>query len=488
MSSTSRAFIRAATAATTTALRQQRLIPHNRRSLLTLTGAVRSIQQQQPWFKQHYRPYTTTNATGTRATVDESITPFTESILHTTRIFRNLFLVTVSTIGFGLFVWSGTHAYIEQYKCPSPSGVSSQVQQCLHGAWVREEYSPDSDIAEVYLQRALELTRKDLEDLYKKKPLTDQRHHVDNDGWFPEIEKDKALVEIHNRLARLYGRIGQDERAATIWTRLWKLAGKQFPQSTTASDSTSASFFGNLFGRSTSNRSMIAPQDGIPFAKLAATCWMRMGEYDLAEEALSWALSTVTASKQDDKDNASIDEIGLLSTLGALYVHQSKFEYALSLFVKALQMVQKHRADVGNIASDTPSTKNMWYCREAILMNSIGETLYGAATTTTATADSRSKPETKSKVEEQPIQQNKSSSWNFWASSSSSPSTSSSSSPESKATAAKAIKSLEQKQKEEEALGWVQKAVAMAKEKSGQHRDCDECAALGLNTLGLIHE
>ncbi|KAF8926145.1 hypothetical protein BGZ58_000147 [Dissophora ornata] len=366
---------------------------------------------------------------------------------------------------------------------------------CLHGAWVREEFSPDPELAELYYRKAVELAKQDLEAFYKKKYQNEPQNgqQVNNGQRFLEMEKDKALTEILNRMARFYGRIGEDQQAATIWTRLWKLVEKDVPHVT---GETSAGIFGSLFGGASADRTLITQQDGVPFAKNAADCWMRLGEYGLAEEALGWTLNTIAISNSDTSLDAaststpSIEEIGLLSTLGALYVRQAKFDYALSVFVKALQLVQGHRAgletrqgeETSVSATTVNSEKDMWFCREAILTHSIGETLYGAATASPSSSSPLStgaNSETKSEAAEQ---KKSSSSWKFWSSGSSSSSKSAS------ASSTTLFKSVEQHKKEEEALGWMQKAVAMAKEKSGQNRDCDECAALGLSNLGLIYE
>ncbi|KAG0358167.1 hypothetical protein BG005_002638 [Podila minutissima] len=390
------------------------------------------------------------------------------TILATTRAIRNILLFSTSSLAIGYFVWSGTHAYLEQYKCPSPAGVSSQTRNCLHGAWVREEISPDPDVAEIYFNKAIEMTRKELVDLYAKKEKAQDSSSSTRREY--EIERDAALVEIQSRLARFYARIGQDERAATIWTRLWKLSDKSTPQEAERASKGSATFsLGALFGGS-SERPLVTRQDGAQFAKSAADCWMRMGEYEMAEEALGWILSSRSSEAPAAGSTVSIEEIGLWSTLGALYVRQKKFDYALSLFVKALQSVQAKRNTLTEVSED----KDMWFCREAILMNSIGETLLGAANAVASLPAAQPKQEDSKPKSE--------SSWKFWSSSSSSSSSSGST------TTTKASKSAELTKKEEEALGWMQKAIAMAKEKSGKHRDCDECAGLALNTLGLVYE
>ncbi|KAG0021346.1 hypothetical protein BGZ81_008938 [Podila clonocystis] len=407
-----------------------------------------------------------TTAVRSAAGSGTSLSSTDRTILATTRAIRNFLLFSTSSLAIGYFVWSGTHAYLEQYKCPSPAGVSSQTRNCLHGAWVREEIAPDPDVAEIYFNKAIEITRKELVDLYAKKEKTQDGPSSTRRDY--EIERDAALVEIQNRLARFYARIGQDERAATIWTRLWKLSDKSTPREEEAKKGTSSFSLGALFGGS-SERPLVTRQDGAQFAKSAANCWMRMGEYEMAEEAMGWIMSSRSSGPLAAGSSTTIEEIGLWSTLGALYVRQKKFDYALSLFVKALQSVQAKRTTLTEVSEDN----NMWFCREAILMNSIGETLLGAANAATslpATHPTQEESKTKS-----------GSSWKFWSSSSSSSTTGSTS-------ATKAPKSAELTKKEEEALGWMQKAIAMAKEKSGKHRDCDECAGLALNTLGLIYE
>ncbi|KAF9086346.1 hypothetical protein BGX23_008947 [Mortierella sp. AD031] len=460
--------------------------------------------------------------TNTPSTFDQTagLTPGARAIIATARGARNILIVATSVLSLGYFVFAGTHAYLEQYKCPSPSGVSQEVQRCLHGAWVREEISPDPDIAEVYFQKALEIARKDLETYYKnqKKNGEGRANSSDERLRFLEVEKDQGLVEIQNQLARFYGRTGRDEQAATIWTRLWKLSEKEDPRLGHEQSSSTLGpglrGLGSWFGGASGERPLITQKDGLSYAKSAADCWMRMGEYDMAEEALAWTMSTLasttTTTSADPQAPSSaststsasrIEEIGLLSTLGALYVRQAKFEYALSLFVKALQAVQEHRAQTENNsigagvgalgvdATTVKENKDMWYCREAILTQSIGETLYGAATRSSSSApSSTSSPATKAITATTATpSEPKKSSWKFWSSSSSSSSSSSTSTPSVKPTVV-SQKSPEQIKKEEEALGWMQKALTMAKAKSGEHRDCDECAALGLNNLGLINE
>ncbi|KAG0380258.1 hypothetical protein BGX24_009376 [Mortierella sp. AD032] len=421
------------------------------------------------------------------------LSPGARAIIAATRGVRNILVIATSTLATGYFFFAGTHAYLEQYKCPSPQGVSTQVQRCLHGAWVREEISPDPDVAEVYLQKAIEMARKDIETHYanRNKNMGQGQQQQDERLAFLEIEKDEALVEIQNRLARFYGRVGRDEQAATVWTRLWKLSEKENPRPSSSSGGQSSGL-ASLFGGASADRPLISQKDAMPYAKSAADCWMRMGEYEMAEEALAWTLSTFASTTSSTTATSRIEEIGLLSTLGALYVRQAKFEYALSLFVKALQAVQDHRVQndksiqaAAGAANDKAAAaalkenRDMWYCREAILTQSIGETLYGAATRSPSSSSSTTATPTTTTTA---MESKKSSSWKFW--SSSSPSSSSTTKP----SKAASQKSPDQLKKEEEALGWMQKALAMAKAKSGEHRDCDECAALGLNNLGLINE
>jgi len=429
------------------------------------------------------------------------MSPVSRSLINTVRLVQNIVVVSSTLVALGFFVYAGSHAYLENYKCPSPEGTSSTVQNCLHGAWVREEISPDPKVAEIYYEKALELTRQELEKAMAASVSKDKEHQLSQQEKdkadrirFLRMEKDKALTGIQNRLARFYARIGSDEQAATIWTRLWKLSDKEVMEQ--ESSSSMFSTVSSLFG-SSKERALMTREDGLEYSKSAADCWMRMGEYELAEEALAWTLSTFTEIKKNSTEATSSpssspstvasEEVGLLSTLGALYVRQHRFEYALSLFVKALQSVQEHRLTESHstpkvVSKEEMLEQDMWYCREAILMNSIGETLYGAATASSSSSTAMPSTETPTTASGSVDQKKKSSSWKFWSSSSSS------ASDTTKSIKVTPALSKEQQKKVEEAFGWMQKAIVMAKEKSGQHRDCDECAALGLSTLGLIHE
>ncbi|KAG0054967.1 hypothetical protein BGZ83_009951 [Gryganskiella cystojenkinii] len=484
--SSGRAFILAARAGSRLASSSSRSHPRSTPLSLSFASILhqRSLVSSLPSRSLAFHPSSTRRAYSTSAQ-DPSLSPLGRTLITTIRVIQNVVVYGSSTLFVGFFIWAGTHAYLENYKCPSPQGASSAVQNCLHGAWVREEIALDPSIAEIYYNRALELTRQEIEQAYRKE--AESNPEIDDRTRFLKLEKDKVIAEVQSRLARLYARTGQDERAATLWTRLWKLSDRKID--TAAEEKSGSSFsISSLFGGSSAQRTLITKEDGIRYSKLAADCWMRLGEYELAEEALAWTLSNFTAIKntrQDESSSDSIEEVGLLSTLGTLYVRQQQFEYALSLFVKALQLVQGHRGLIGSNDIDhrqqgsTPKSKSkeeqeqdLWYCREAILMNSIGETLYGAATAS-VTPSSSSAPSSTSENAK------KTSSWKFWSAS------------EKAVTKPKVVVpvvSHEQQQKQEEALGWMQKAIAMAKVKSGQHRDCDECAALGLSNLGLIHE
>ncbi|GJJ73565.1 hypothetical protein EMPS_05923 [Entomortierella parvispora] len=507
--SSSRAFVLAARAGSRLASPSS---PAVFRTPLSLSWASslhqRSLHASATSIPRSVRPFHPASNTVARrgyssAGSDPSMSPLGRSLITTVRIVQNVVVGSSTVFALGFFIWAGSHAYLESYKCPSPEGTSNTVQNCLHGAWVREEISPDPDVAEIYYEKALELTRQELERAFAASVSKDEGQQQSQHSKEEEernrllrMEKDKALTGIQDRLARFYARIGRDEQAATIWTRLWKLSDKKVIEQEAPS-----SMISSLFG-SSKERTLMTQEDGLLYAKAAADCWMRLGEYELAEEALAWTLSTFTAIKKNSTEAASspsssssssssstlaAEEVGLLSTLGALYVRQHRFEYALSLFVKALQSTQEHRLPVGSdstpkvVSKEEKQERDMWYCREAILMNSIGETLYGAATTSAATTTPASTVDSSSTASDSADQEKKSSSWKFWSSSSSSSDTNRS------AKAAPTL-SVEQQKKVEEALGWIQKAIVMAKEKSGQHRDCDECAALGLSTLGLIHE
>ncbi|KAF9577176.1 hypothetical protein BGW38_007784, partial [Lunasporangiospora selenospora] len=347
------------------AIARARLSPHSALSRSTIVHSRPSWTP--PLFSRHHSapaPYRSfTVSTPCRASnpnimeLDQSLSPVTRVMITTTKAVRNILIFSTTTLTLGFLSWTGAHAYLEQYKCPSPAGLSSAAQNCLHGAWIREEISPDPDVAEIYLNKALDLTRSDLETKYGLGPASSLSSSSPPPSPVSalKLEKDKALVEIEHRLARFYARIGQDERAATLWTRLWKLSEKEISESKDEEPTSGGFSLGGLFGAGMEQRPLITKQEGIAFAKHAADCWMRLGEYDLAEEALAWALGTMTQARQEQKqltttDTAAtlsgtgvINEVGFLSTLGALYVRQAKYQDALSLFVRAMQLVQDHR-------------------------------------------------------------------------------------------------------------------------------------------------
>ncbi|KAG0268162.1 hypothetical protein DFQ27_007393 [Actinomortierella ambigua] len=463
----------------------------------------------------------------------QQLAPLGRALVATTKTLKSLLIFSTSTIGLGFFVWSGAHLYLEQYKCPTPPNLSSRVQSLLHGAWVREEYAMDPDVAQDYYKNAVDFATEEVaqalglrlvgypsasQQLYSNQqppsssspsppppPQQQQQQQSQTsprDPRIDQLEMDAALVEVHHRRARFLDAIGRDDQAARIWDRLWRMTDAAEAQS---SDPATAA---------TLKRPLMVRASGLLFARRAAECWMRLGRYDEAEEALAWALETAVtmeaAAAQNPQNgqqqehhhhhplgkgfsvDTQSDEIGLLTVLGALYARKRRFDDALSLFVRALQLTRQRKEEVveQEPAKDTTATsketpvsnpRDKWHCREAILMNSIGETLYGAAT-----SEGSSKATAKEKASGKKQEESKKSSGGFgsyfWSSSSKD------TPADEKESESEHRSDMILNDKEQEALGWMQKALVLAQEKSGKERDCDECAALVLNNLGMIYE
>ncbi|KAG0234444.1 hypothetical protein BGW42_006654 [Actinomortierella wolfii] len=451
----------------------------------------------------------------------QQLAPLGRAIVATTKTLKSLLLFSATTFGVGFVAWSGAHLYLEQYKCPTPQNLSTRVQSLLHGAWVREEYAMDPDVALEYYKNAIDFATEEVaqalglrlvgypsasQQLYNQqqprtkwgqKALQEQLEKQAKDPQMKLLEMDASLVEVHHRRARFFDAIGQDEQAARIWDRLWRMTGA-------AEDATSKAATG---AAEPLKRPLMVRESGVLFARRAAECWMRLGRYDEAEEALAWALESITTTattKDSTKGSHSpekgisvdtqSDEISLLTILGALYARKKRYDDALSLFVRALQLTRQRKEEeeekgVANVEVEQTKTKgtsttapvasnprDKWHCREAILMNSIGETLYGSVKSNA--------PPAAAETEKKSTDAKKQGGFGayFWSSSSKDATTNKKEQEQEKSRA------IALDDKEQEALGWMQKALSLAQEKSGKERDCDECAALVLNNLGMIYE
>ncbi|GBB97883.1 hypothetical protein RclHR1_00310011 [Rhizophagus clarus] len=161
-------------------------------------------------------------------------------------------------------------------------------------------------------------------------------------------------------------------------------------------------------------------------AKKLGELYIRVQEYNTAEKYLVWAIGLLQGNKvellnENDEPveftsssiftNSSLinkDFIAITDLLASLYAKQRKYDYALTLYLGLLKMIQEKQKI------------NDFECWEAIVNGHLGEIFYGIG-------------------------------------------------------------------KYDEALGWLQKGLTIAKNNSG-NKDCDECAGVILNNLGLIHE
>ncbi|GES76700.1 tetratricopeptide repeat protein [Rhizophagus clarus] len=292
------------------------------------------------------------------------------------RFLKYLFISLLSTVLIGLLSWRGYHFYIEHFLHPTPTKLSRTARDCLRGAYVRTNISPDSHTAEIYLRQALQIV----------------------------LEKDKLevndpiVIDILQSLGDNYIWRGSLHNAITQYKQILELLLQQ-PQ---------------------------VERKETEIAKKLGELYIRVQEYNTAEKYLVWAIGLLQGNKvellnENDEPveftsssiftNSSLinkDFIAITDLLASLYAKQRKYDYALTLYLGLLKMIQEKQKI------------NDFECWEAIVNGHLGEIFYGIG-------------------------------------------------------------------KYDEALGWLQKGLTIAKNNSG-NKDCDECAGVILNNLGLIHE
>ncbi|CAB4428701.1 unnamed protein product [Rhizophagus irregularis] len=294
------------------------------------------------------------------------------------RFLKYLFISLLSTVLIGLLSWRGYHFYIEHFLHPTPTKLSRTARDCLRGAYVRTNLSPDSHMAEIYLRQALQIV----------------------------LEKDKLeindpiVIDILQLLCDNFVWRGSLHDAIMQYKQILELLLQQ-PQNE---------------GRE------------IEIAKKLGDLYIRVKEYNTAEKYLVWAIGLLRGNKvelfnENDESveftstsiftNSSLinkDFIAITDLLASIYAKQRKYDYALTFYLGLLKMIQeKQKIDDFTLK-----------CWEAIINCHLGEIFYDIG-------------------------------------------------------------------KYDEALGWLQKGLSIAKSNSG-NKDCDECAGVILNNLGLIHE
>ncbi|CAG8453113.1 8878_t:CDS:2 [Ambispora gerdemannii] len=158
-----------------------------------------------------------------------------------------------------------------------------------------------------------------------------------------------------------------------------------------------------------------------------------MQDYKSAEKYLEWAIGILTAGQSSIINNyryINLDLVQCNLMLAGIFAKREQFEKALSLYLGTLKKIkQQLQSSSSPENTDKDSNKDHeinWNCWEGIIMGHLGEIFYAMG-------------------------------------------------------------------KEDEALGWLQQGLKIAKsgvddDNVGERRDCDECAGVISNNLGLIYE
>jgi tetratricopeptide (TPR) repeat protein len=258
--------------------------------------------------------------------------PYTQSVLEASRQARQIGkavgIFAASTAAVVLIGWQGYHIYIEHFLHPTPPELKHKARNLLHGAYVREEVSPRLDIATIYVQEALRIA------------LEDQKMDEDSD----------VALALRRRLAEDANRAGNLLDSIAEYSRFWKLLVHRLVQNGEESDSDKV-------------------LELVDVSKRIGDLYVRIGDYNEAEESLAWAVHTLQSSKADIKSHKDYMKIETLTALSLanLYAVQRNFDMALPLYLQSLK------------ASTNASQQNPegFVCLTAIIQCQLSETLYG---------------------------------------------------------------------------------------------------------------
>ncbi|CEP19464.1 hypothetical protein [Parasitella parasitica] len=198
-------------------------------------------------------------------------------------------------------VWQLSHWYIEYTMSPTPPELGYQARNLLHGAYIRETIAPNFEMAVLYVREALRIA---LEERHLK-------------------ESSPIVIQLRLRLAHDEEHAGNLLDAITEYTRSWKFIVEE--------------------GGS--------KEDAVETAKHIGNLYLRIADYERAEEFLAWALHSATT----DNNKAKIT-----LALASLYALQRNFQLALPLLGEALKAVPDN--DV---------------CLKAIVQNQLSEIMFG---------------------------------------------------------------------------------------------------------------
>jgi tetratricopeptide (TPR) repeat protein len=258
--------------------------------------------------------------------------PYAQSVLEASRQARQIGkavgIVAISTTAAVVIGWQGYHIYIEHFLHPTPPELKHKARNLLHGAYVREEVQPQLEIATLYVQEALRIT------------LEEQKMDEDSDV---ALALRRRLADDHNRAGNLLDSIAE-------YSRFWKLMINRLVQK-----------------EEESNPEKVL--ELIDVSKRIGDLYVRIGDYNEAEESLAWAVHTLKSSKADlttMKDFRKLETLTTLS-LANLYAVQRNFDLALPLYLQSLKASN-------HAAQEDPET---FVCLTAIIQCQLSETLYG---------------------------------------------------------------------------------------------------------------
>jgi tetratricopeptide (TPR) repeat protein len=201
-------------------------------------------------------------------------------------------------------VWQMSHWYIEYFMQATPAELGYQARNLLHGAYIREHIALDFEVASFYVREALRIA-------------LEEKH-------LPE--SSETVIQLRLRLAHDEARAGNLLDAITEYTRSWKLLLDKGDQSPLL----------------------------VETAKNIGDLYLRIGDFEHAEEFLAWALHRV--------QNDTLQKSKITLTLASLYAMQRQFDLAVPLISQTLKTAPEG-------------------CFKAIVQNQLSEAMYGLGKT-----------------------------------------------------------------------------------------------------------
>ncbi|CAG8584181.1 9614_t:CDS:2 [Paraglomus occultum] len=251
---------------------------------------------------------------------------YTSLIIDASRETRRIlkyFGIGLVTIGLlTLITWRGIHLYIEYFYHSTPSTLPRLARDCLRGAYVREEFYPDSHLAEQYLQHALRIA------------IQEQQLPPD----------DPIVLDIILRMANNSAMIENYHDALTRYESVWQI----------------------LVDSGTEENVVKA----IEVSKKVSWVCINMHDYEKAEKYLRWSIGSMSQKGDAGSTVPAImntDFIEHMLLLAGIYAQQKHYNKALALYAGILKQLK-----------ETPNRSDQSFiCYEAIIKGHIGEILFG---------------------------------------------------------------------------------------------------------------